>query len=602
MSHNIQEIQSKIDELISAHPGLKGAGYGYKISNGQVTNELSIVCSVEQKKPLSELAPEEIIPSEVSLSDGTVKTDVIVITSVSALACNPTCGDPSNGATNRLLTRPLLGGLSISSTNTVNSVGTMGFIGVHTETQALVGVTNNHVIIQDAFYTSDRNLGGILENEVSPGNDIYQHGESGTIPPSNFIIGKSLRYVPIFKSGSGTNSVDAAIFSVRPADISLSTSYQQAGDAYNLPLPFATTSEINDLLSTNPMLYSSGRTTGPKGGAGCPMRVFQLAASFNIDYTLQGVDTQAFFNNAIVFVKPENDPSLASLCINPILPGDSGSALIAEIGGVRKIVGLVYAAASVGNDVVYGIACRIDQVASQLGIEEWDGTNKNFINESSIEYITINGGSSLKTTTCNGKEYWQVGATVLTNICVPTTTSTSTSTTTSTTTEEPTTTTTTTEEPTTTTTSTSTTTTSSTTTTTTVDPATLCLLATEGDDPITSENDENIEIEQSPCPTTTTSSTTTSSTTTTTTEEPTTTSTTSTTSTTTEEPTTTTTTEEPTTTTTSSTSTTSTTTEEPTTTTTSTTTTTTVDPSNFISTELNEELQIENNDLIITEQ
>ena len=36
---------------------------------------------------------------------------------------------------------------------------------VDVATQALVGVTNNHVVIRDASYTSQRNPSGLIENE-----------------------------------------------------------------------------------------------------------------------------------------------------------------------------------------------------------------------------------------------------------------------------------------------------------------------------------------------------------------------------------------------------------------------------------------------------
>ena len=418
--HNSEEIKSKIEELMSNTPGIVSVGYGYKTKNGVMTNDLSFVYSVQEKKPLSELTPEEIIPSEVNMTTGKIKTDVRVIHNVKALACNATCGQMagSNSAFNRSVVRPIRGGLSMTSTNTISTVGTLGFIGVHTDTQTLVGVTNNHVTIQDAFYTSERNPSGDIKNEYSSVNNIYQNGENGYIPPSNYLIGQSLRYVPIHEDdGITVNYADAAFFSVKSEDIDNTISIQQAGVSYTSYLPFATTSEIDNLLTTNPMLYSSGRTTGPKGGASCPIRVSLVNALTYIQYHRQGTYTTTLFGGCIEFVKPVADPDISTICSNPIIAGDSGSALIADFGGVRKIIGLVFAGADIGGTTYYGYACRIDKVAQELGIEAWDGTSKNFVNPASIYYITTPLGSNDKVISCGGRDYWQVGFTNDSNPC-----------------------------------------------------------------------------------------------------------------------------------------------------------------------------------------
>jgi hypothetical protein len=424
MENNIENIKLKVQELAQSTPGINNVSYGFKFIGGEQTDELCIIYGVEEKKPLSELSPEEILPSEITVGDQVLRTDVFRIGKAELLACNAACGQIAgpNSAVNRAVTRPLKGGLSITSTNLAGFVGTMGFIGVHTETQTLVGVTNNHVIIQDAFYTSERNLTGVVKNEYSPIDYVYQNGES--INPAN-IVGKSLRYVPILKQGTGINYVDGAIFSLAPADVSIATSYQQAGVSYTLPLPFASTAEIDGMLTVgspyyNPMIYSSGRTTGPKGGASCPMRIFSLFSSTYLTYKLQGATAVCQFNDQIVYVKPENDPNLTTICPYPVAGGDSGSALIADFGGVRKIIGLVFAGATnppIPDVLFYGIANRIDRVASELGIEAWDGTAKGYVDPASITYKTTTNGSSNKILSCGGKNYWQVGLTTLSNPC-----------------------------------------------------------------------------------------------------------------------------------------------------------------------------------------
>jgi hypothetical protein len=418
----MEDIKLKIQELAEQNAfNANTISYGYKFVGNIQTDELCIMFSVDQKKPISELLDSEIIPNSITIEDQVLKTDVFEINKTELIACNALCGQNagSNSTANRAFTRPLVGGLSVTSTNLVTTVGTLSFIGVDKNTQALVGVSNNHVLIQDAFYTAERNLtNGVYQNEYSPIDNVYQNGESGTIPAPNYTIGRTLRYVPIQQATP--NKVDCAIFSINQSDIgtgTISSSVMQAGVAYSNPLPFATTAEINNLLVTNPMLYSSGRTTGPKGGIECPLRIFALFTSFSLNYRKQFVYTTVSFIDQITFVKPENDPSLSTLCNNPIIAGDSGSALIADFGGVRKIIGLVFAASYVGTNVVYGQANRIDNVSSEMSIEAWDGTNKNFVDLSSIEYVTTVGGSSNKSIICDEREFSQVGLTTVLNPC-----------------------------------------------------------------------------------------------------------------------------------------------------------------------------------------
>ena len=431
-----QEIKDKIREQVLQNPHVTSVGYGYKISGGVNTEEPAIVFGVEAKKPLSEIPEGELLPSSVDISGVAVKTDVKEIGRIELLTCNGDCGQNagSGSVANRTFTRPIKGGLSITSLNNSNTVGTFGLVVKDVATGALVGLTNNHVTIQDAFYTSQRNLAGVAQNEYSPADNIYQDAEYAGVPPATNIIGRSLRYVPIYPVTSGlTNSVDAAIFSLTDVSIvSSSISWRQVGlDSVVIDyLPFATTGEIDTLLAVNPQLYSSGRTTGPKGGATCPLKLFQLGVTFSISYLKQGVATTVIMENAIAYFKPPvehpetQDPSEYGYCCNPVRGGDSGSALIADIGGIIKIIGLVFAGGGPrcdggNNSYTYGYACRIDEVASQLGIRSWDKEDLlQFVKTSTIDYRTEPGGSSDKTKSCDGKTFWQVGLTnTLDNPC-----------------------------------------------------------------------------------------------------------------------------------------------------------------------------------------
>jgi hypothetical protein len=414
-----ESIKEKIQELFKSTPDNIGVSYGKKVTNGKFTGEVGIVFSVERKLPLENIDENQILPSSINIDGVDYVTDVIQVGVVKTLACDSTTlnncyGWQSSPPGNRATIRPLVGGISITSNNNSNNVGTLGFIAVDSTTQALVGVSNNHVVIGDAFYTSDRNLNGIIQNELS--NGVYQNGESSETPEK--YIGQVLRYVPLKLPSVGnppypTNQVDGALFSVTSEVISNTESFKQFGLSYTNPMPFASTAEINSLLSINPSVYSSGRTSGAKGEGLCTLVISAVgSSSFVNGYDLQNVKKPAYFTDLIEFTRTNPE------CLDPIDSGDSGSALIANFGGPTdppdwKIIGLAFAS----SDII-AYACRIDEVAAQLGIEAWDGTAKNYIDNSFIEYITVNGASSDKTLICNTIEYWQVGLTTDSNTCV----------------------------------------------------------------------------------------------------------------------------------------------------------------------------------------
>lgn len=446
-----KEIRNKIAELRAEYPNATSIAWGKKVVAGVETDEFAIRIAVAKKQPKSKLKSVDILPNAVEVGGEIIKTDVIEHNQVLSLSCNSLCGQiaGSNSALNRSYIRPLIGGLSISTLNNCTTVGTMGGVVKHPASGTTVGLTNNHVSINDAFFTSDRNINGILQNDFDGPNKLYQPGESGcNVPAANF-CGLSLRYVPIHAAFTNiVNQVDAAIVALDPTAFNINESWKQAGLNSFLGSeapPFASTSEIDNLLVEKSYLYSTGRTTGPKGGADCPLAVHALGVSFSIGYQMQsGSGTPpsnlvtCLFDNAIAFVKPQVEDPLSTVpgCYNPIAGGDSGSFLLANIRGTTKIIGLVFAGSTDNTgQTVYGFACRIDDVAEQLGIAQYVSTDTTagiMVDQTNISYITVDGASSEKSVICDvdGKEYWQVGFTdSLQNDCagrLPVTTTTTT--------------------------------------------------------------------------------------------------------------------------------------------------------------------------------
>ena len=92
--------------------------------------------------------------------------------------------------------------------------------------------------------------------------------------------------------------------------------------------------------------------------------------------------------------------------------GDSGSALLANINGTVKIVGLSFAGSDLGQPDDYfriARACRIDKVAEELNIKAFTGQTVNFSDKSNPEVHYEVGLSSLSAVTIDGNKFYQVG-------------------------------------------------------------------------------------------------------------------------------------------------------------------------------------------------
>jgi hypothetical protein len=408
----------KIEELYESTPDYVGVGFGIKSTNKERTGEHAVVFTVEKKRPIEEIPEDELLPKEIEIEGVVYKTDVVEIGKIETFSCSSTTlnncynwstpfdyeGVIYGGNTppgNRGFIRPLKGGISITSQNQLGKVGTLGFIAVDNAKDALVGVTNNHVVVGNAFYTALRNSSPVNEYQDS----YYQPGEAGFQGNPTYVVGEVVRYVPIH--ANVYNQVDGALVTIASSSVTNAESFKQYGINYSTVMPFATTAEIDSLLSTNPVLYSSGRTSGVKSGSLCSLATFSLNQILPINgYNLDGTTTPVTFSKVIGFTRTSAE------CPFPIVPGDSGSALVANFNGVYKIIGLVFA-----GSTYYGFACRIDEVASQLNISAWDGTTKNYFNTGSRQFRTTPGGSYDKTIDCNDNIYWQVGTISNTNPC-----------------------------------------------------------------------------------------------------------------------------------------------------------------------------------------
>ena len=421
---DINNINNITKELYQSTPdSVVAVGYGRKVKDGKITSELSIIFGVEEKKPVWEIPESELLPSEIDIDGEKIQTDVVKWETPKLLEdCPSSFYDwQTNPPSNRIKHRPLLGGISITNYNTLsNYVGTMGFIAVDNETNSLVGVTNSHVIIDDGFSSVER-INNSITTDVA-GQQITQpsSGESGYVGQNN-TIGVVKKYYP-FSSPPNINIIDAALLTLSEGDINTSTSYQQLGLSYTDPLDFATQTEILNLVTNDTPLYSTGRTTGPKGEGDMKLIPYAVGLTTSVTgYGNQGVSTTLDFNDCIVFVASASTTPEGSVCIYPIAGGDSGSALIGDFGGVRKIVGLNFA----GSDY-FGIANYITNVSSLMNISSYNGQFVNYSNTGNTQYHFVDGRSSDISVDVSGNKFWQAGMEIFNITPTPTTSVTST--------------------------------------------------------------------------------------------------------------------------------------------------------------------------------
>ena len=422
-NQRLKEVTAELNKTTSSD--IVGVGYGFKTVNGKSTSDRTIVFTVIRKKPLSEIPEEERIPSEITIDGETFSTDVIegTITPFAYGYCDPSFynwqGTPPS---NRNTHRPLMGGISVTNHTALGAyVGTMGFIAVDNDTNTLVGVSNNHVLSDDAFYTSDR-------DPLKPRTNVFDHSciqpnELGNSDPLNE-IGKVKRYEPISPIPFN-NEVDGALISLQPLDkqnpqqgtIDPAVSWIQHGITGMTSAPrFATTQELDSIFE-NPAqeYYTAGRTTGAKGQGVTKLFCTANSTSIAINYSRQGLDTTCYMNDTFELQASGLTTPTGDWCYYPSAGGDSGSAILTQIEGEFVIVGLLYGGRQIPDPdnpeqylPITTLCNRIDNVASALNISAWDGNFQNYTANAPQVYIH-QGLSTDKFKIVNGVKHYQLG-------------------------------------------------------------------------------------------------------------------------------------------------------------------------------------------------
>jgi hypothetical protein len=234
------------------------------------------------------------VPEKVLIDGVEYKTDVVENAPQKFFQCfTNESSDPTNSyvSTNPWVTglrsnmsQPLQGGFQITQWPTgfttdpsnpsivYRSIGTLGFFAIDSLDNRVVGVTNTHVLIDKEEFANERNLVAeasdpynVIQQQTSPitGTDIPSAIYEPKNPNDLYRLGYVKRYMP--QSDAQVNYVDCSLVALVAGTVTNQSYLVYNPTLYSDPLPFASSLEIDNLLITKPEVYSTGRTTGPKG-------------------------------------------------------------------------------------------------------------------------------------------------------------------------------------------------------------------------------------------------------------------------------------------------------------------------------------------------
>lgn len=425
----------------STNENVNSVFYGRKIVDGKLTDELGFIFMVNEKKPLSELNSDEIIPDKIFIDEEGIKTDVLESKPELALYCkycDPNFYDwQTTPPINNDLYTNVRGGMGLYNIINGAGIGTMGFIAIDNDTDSIVGITNSHVALKDPLVCSERDPRSVIVNHYD--NTLHQGymATPSTIGVYENYVGKVKKYVPL--TTLVANQVDGTAIAINYDVFAPGHIWKQVGldDIVTGCTEFASTEELDDLLNTNPDLYSTGIRTGAKGNGTTLLKPYaingNLTTTISINYPTQGTTKTLTFNNVHAYIAVDPTDS-TSCCFFPANSGDSGSVVLGRIpiGGGEyqiKIIGLLFAVSFItteyGSLGVIAFFNRIDDVAEQLNIRALDEaflsgvTQNDLSNLDGLESCVVEGLSNQKYIIKDGKKYWQVGLTTSTDICQP---------------------------------------------------------------------------------------------------------------------------------------------------------------------------------------
>ena len=332
---DLDRIEAELLRLYEETPeNICGTAFGYKTTGGDTQMTPSIIFQVYEKKPREALSKEELLPATVTIDGREYVTDVVEVPrgSVRAFA---TCYNALNQAEFEIARLqgfpstlvPMRGGQEIvmcpgeSDAFGGVSLGTLGLFAIDNFDNRVVGVTNTHVVVDPVIYAGDVQRSPnselidvhntieprywALNGEKYPMSALVRDGGVAFHPAALHVK----RYAPLYSvettavAPNYENKIDAALLIMNPKTFGATDTPFVGPDSFAVRrpsdmeaaipeapyLPFATKDELDALAAyiaassqtTTPVyVYSTGRTTGPKGY--CPTKrniIYAFAAS-----------------------------------------------------------------------------------------------------------------------------------------------------------------------------------------------------------------------------------------------------------------------------------------------------------------------------------
>jgi hypothetical protein len=330
----ILELRERVRARLLAIPGVLGVGYGLKEVGDELTERRALRVYVDEKRPLSDLAPDEVIPDEI---EG-VPTDVVRIPRV-----------VDHGTEDKARHSPLLGGITITNNKPDSasqiSLGTLGCFATIDGAGGpdnVVLLSNNHVLAANAGAVGDGvhqpQVGGITAG--SPPEPIGTIHNIGVAAPRNFTYPSETQQAYFIDCATAKLAIDVSSW----CDCNCGVSYKNELREINVG---GNKLEGVARAVDGETVYKSGRSTGGTQGT----------IADPLGSAMHG--TPPVLVNNVILISPANppDPKFSD-------HGDSGAAVI---NAQRKIVGLVFG----GEDGVpnpTSVACHIAPVLDLLKI------------------------------------------------------------------------------------------------------------------------------------------------------------------------------------------------------------------------------------------
>jgi hypothetical protein len=313
----LRQLHEEVERELKQVPGVIGVGIGFKMTAGQIVEEIVFQVFVEEKKSPDAIPLGQMIPREIR----GIPTDVMTVPRGSTKA------DPTPGELQKKR-RPLAGGIQIQNSKSITStsgttttiktsIGTLGcFARLNGDNTGTYILSNEHVMLA---------LG------ASVGDKLAQDHYVDCICCDCNVVG-------IITAAVNNNAVDCAIAKLE-SDVAIVNEIVGIGTIQG--------SAALSTVATNDPVRKVGCTTALKNGT-----VFSTGAPVVVDGKT--------YNNQIL-VTPSS-----GLFVDH---GDSGSALV---NADAKVIGLVFGVQDVSPFL--GFANPIEAVTSALNITIMSGS------------------------------------------------------------------------------------------------------------------------------------------------------------------------------------------------------------------------------------